>query len=205
MKIILTKTLFLSTLFLFSHIVAIQSQNIQLKEYLINLPITSKLGGSNSRPLATSEAFTFIGANTPKKYKNDFLSGNKLFNFKWLTQKNKQNNLDGLGPVFNQRSCSDCHINNGRGIHNIDNNELQKTFTVKISDSNNQPIKNYGMQLQDKAILNSLPEADFSIDWYETKDQYDDGEIFYLRKPKLIIEKSTYEPLPKNYKFSIRQ
>ena len=72
MKIILTKTLSLSTLFLISHIVALQSQNIQLKKYLINLPITSKLGGSNSRPLATSEAFTFIGANTPEEYKNDF-------------------------------------------------------------------------------------------------------------------------------------
>ena len=116
MKRILTNTILLSTLFFFKNIIISHAENFFTRDYLINLPLSHKLGGSISRPVSSSEALTFIKPSASIIDKDDFLLGNKLFNFQWLEPENIKTNLDGLGPIFNRKACSDCHIRNGRGI-----------------------------------------------------------------------------------------
>ena len=207
MKRILTNTILLSTLFFFKNIIISHAENFFTRDYLINLPLSHKLGGSISRPVSSSEALTFIKPSASIIDKDDFLLGNKLFNFQWLEPENIKTNLDGLGPIFNRKACSDCHIRNGRGIHSkkISN----RTFVIKILEprktSKNKKLNIFfGEQIQDRAIHNSKPEAKVSIRWIETKHKYVDGEIYFLRKPKLIIETISPENISSDTIFSIR-
>ena len=51
---------------------------------------------------------------------------------------------EGLGPIFNQSSCVDCHPGNGRGIPDLS--------LIRFSMGHNLVLAMGGPQLQDKAI-----------------------------------------------------
>ena len=207
MKRILTNTKWLFTLFFLKNFSIANAGDFLNIDYLDSTLITDKLGGTTSRPVSSSEALTFIKPSASRDEKNDFLFGNKLFNFQWLSPGNIQKNLDGLGPKFNQRACSDCHIRNGRGIHV--NNSGKRTFVVKVLESkklleDTESSHFIGKQIQDSAIVNSAPEAKIKIKWFETKHKYSDGENYFLRKPKLIIEKKWAKKIKPGTVLSIR-
>jgi len=45
----------------------------------------------------------------------NFFVGNSFFNQNWVSSPASTTARDGLGPVFNARSCSSCHFKDGRG------------------------------------------------------------------------------------------
>ena len=44
----------------------------------------------------------------------DFKVGNGLFRKLWVTAPSSTQASDGLGPLFNARSCQNCHLKDGR-------------------------------------------------------------------------------------------
>ncbi len=129
-----------------------------VRDRLLAIPVTSELGGDTTRPLATAEAFTFISANAPSKVKGGFTFGNQLFNTVWVPAPGPQTTTDGLGPVFNREACSDCHINNGRGLPPPEVGAPMDSMLVRISvpgeDQHGGPkgVPGYGDQLQDRGV-----------------------------------------------------
>ncbi|HET7903114.1 MAG TPA: di-heme oxidoredictase family protein [Candidatus Eisenbacteria bacterium] len=58
---------------------------------------------------------------------------------------------EGLGPVFNNRSCASCHSSDGRGV-------LENSL-VRFSRAGDPAVAEGGPQLQDKAVPGADPET----------------------------------------------
>ncbi len=68
----------------------------------------------------------------------------------------------GLGPLHNAKSCSACHVLNGRG-RSVQGESL---FRIALNkDKGDKPVPNLGFQLQDKATLGYEPEASVIREW----------------------------------------
>ncbi len=68
----------------------------------------------------------------------------------------------GLGPLHNAKSCSACHVLNGRGRAVLG----ESLFRVSLNKGNgDQPVPYIGFQLQDRATLGYEPEASVVREW----------------------------------------
>src|SRR3546814_19415035 len=45
----------------------------------------------------------------------DFWVGDGIFRKLWVSSPSSTTSSDGLGPLFNARSCQSCHLKDGRG------------------------------------------------------------------------------------------
>ncbi|HEX4850267.1 MAG TPA: di-heme oxidoredictase family protein, partial [Puia sp.] len=113
----------------------------------------------------------------------------------------------GLGPVFNNVSCINCHRNDGEGIPTagFSNSGLLFRISQPGTDPRGGPlaVEGYGGQIQDQAVLGARPEASIDISYTDLPVQYPDGSIAILRKPTYTITNS-YLPLPAGYMISPR-
>ncbi len=139
-----------------------------------------------------------------------FVSGNSIFNVNWVTAPASTEDLDGLGPVFNARSCSACHFKDGRGqpppLPGEDALSLIIQLSVPGAGPNNAPIPepNYGGQLNNRAILGVPVEGKLQISWQEIPGNYPDGTAYSLRKAILEITELGYGPMAGNTLMSPR-
>lgn len=173
-----------------------------VRDRLLAVPVTAELGGTTTRPVATAEAFTFITANAPGNVKAGFTFGNQLFNTIWRPAPGPQPTTDGLGPTFNREACSDCHINNGRGLPPAPDKNIMETMLVRLSipgedqHGGPNPVPVYGDQLQDRAIEGVPAEGRAIMDWEEMPGTYGDGTPYSLRKPTIRFEDLAFGPMP---------
>ena len=58
---------------------------------------------------------------------------------------------DGLGPLFNARSCAGCHPGDGRGRPPQSAAEISG-LVLKLSGADGAPHPVHGSQLQDRAV-----------------------------------------------------
>jgi CxxC motif-containing protein (DUF1111 family) len=73
-------------------------------------------GGKNGTVIDESaNAFGFQINGLGAQEKLDFFVGNSFFNQNWVQSPSSTTARDGLGPLFNARSCSGCHFKDGRG------------------------------------------------------------------------------------------
>lgn len=181
-----------------------------LRAQLLAIPVTSKLGGDTTRPVATKDAFTFIAGNATEAHKPIFARGNAAFIAKWDPAPGGKPAFDGLGPLFNRTSCLDCHIDNGRGEPPAGPDVVLDSSLVRVSipgfDPNGgpNPVPIYGDQIQDRGILDVPPEATPQITWSETQHTYADGTPFSLRRPTITLANPGYGPFPENMMTSLR-
>ena len=127
--------------------------------------------------------------------------GNSFFNLNWVTAPASTTARDGLGPVFNSRSCSGCHFKDGRGRPPIFDGEQNHGFLLRLSIAgispnggpNPHPI--YGGQLQDRAVPDYTPEGGFTITYEEVRGEYNDGTPYSLRKPTYRFNNLAYDEM----------
>ncbi|MUU79787.1 di-heme oxidoreductase family protein [Winogradskyella endarachnes] len=117
-----------------------------------------------------------------------FSTGNSLFNQNWVSAPASTTARDGLGPTFNARACAGCHFKDGRGGPLV-NGQNSDGFLMRISMpgqdiyGNNNPVPNYGTQLQDRAN-NDIPyEAKVNVTYEYINGEYADGTTYQLQKP----------------------
>lgn len=72
-------------------------------------------GAATSINPVTEDSFSHISANIPFEEEQQFRLGNALFRKLWVSAPSSTQASDGLGPLFNARSCMSCHVNDGRG------------------------------------------------------------------------------------------
>lgn len=114
----------------------------------------------------------------------------------------------GLGPIFNQNSCSSCHNSEGRGKAPDGGTNYESLF-FKISlpgkDENGGPlpVPGFGLQIQDRAVFGVVPEARIEQRWEPKTIEFPDGEMVELRQPVYDIQNS-YLPLPAGVMLSAR-
>lgn len=132
----------------------------------------------------SSLAFSYQIPGLNPQEKLDFFVGNSFFNQNWVEAPSSTTARDGLGPLFNARSCAGCHFRDGRG-EPLANKGLLFRLSIPGVGSNGEPIPdvNYGGQLNDNSIQNVSGEGLFSVFYNEQSYQFPDGETYSLRTP----------------------
>lgn len=138
-----------------------------------------------------------------------FITGNSFFNRNWVTSPASTEDLDGLGPLFNSRSCSGCHFKDGRGRPPSPGEPLvSMLFRLsrpgKSENGGPVPVPDYGLQLGTRAILGVPVEGTADISYQEIPGQYTDGQAYSLRKPEYEFTDLGYGPIGTDVLFSPR-
>jgi CxxC motif-containing protein (DUF1111 family) len=82
----------------------------------------------------------------------DYLTGQALFEKIWVSAPSSTQASDGLGPLYNARSCAQCHIGAGKG-------QLPDALILRV---NNDYL---GKQLQTRAVSGLAAEARVEISY----------------------------------------
>ncbi|HVG49312.1 MAG TPA: di-heme oxidoredictase family protein [Rubellimicrobium sp.] len=165
-------------------------------------------GAATVRARLGTDAFSQASGNMDFEREMDFKLGNALFRRDWVSAPSSTSASDGLGPLFNARSCQACHILDGRGHtpQGPDDEALSVFLRVSVPDPGGlthgiegfvptaaDPV--YGGQIQDKAVQGQTPEARFSVTWEEIDVPLAGGEIAHLRRPTYEAADLAFGPL----------
>jgi|ETNmetMinimDraft_22_1059887.scaffolds.fasta_scaffold00099_15 CxxC motif-containing protein (DUF1111 family) len=143
------------------------------------------------------EAFAQPAENLDPRSLAQFFSGDTIFNTNWVNVTSVVQGRDGLGPLFNTRSCSSCHFKDGRG-EPPKPGEISNGLLVRLSipgrNENGGPLPHpiYGNQLSVRALPSLEPEASVAVDYQEIEGSYPDGTIYRIQKPTYKIETWAY-------------
>lgn len=163
-------------------------------------PLEERLAGEFSIYDKSPNAFSQAGAPLSGDAELSFFVGNSFFNQNWVTAPASTTARDGLGPVFNSRSCSGCHFKDGRGRAPAFDGERSTGFLLRLSvpgsDIHGEPLPDpvYGGQLQDQAVAKVPVEGQFRIVYEELQGSYADGTPYSLRDPQYILENLAFGP-----------
>src|ERR1051326_7210123 len=158
---------------------------------------------------ATRNAFNFPAPNLSADHRTAFFVGNSFFNQNWVTAPASTAGRDGLGPLFNARSCSACHFKDGRS-RPPELGEPMTTMLLRLSipgaGDHGQPLPDptYGGQLQGRAILGVPPEGDAYVEYRAVPSRFADGQEYSLRQPSYSIRNLGYGPLARGLMISPR-
>ena len=79
------------------------------------MPHDARSGGTATVFDTTHDAFSQPSSWLGAVQRRAFFVGNSFFNLAWVSAPASVADRDGLGPLFNARSCSGCHFKDGRG------------------------------------------------------------------------------------------
>ncbi len=126
----------------------------------------------------------------------EFYVGNSFFNQNWVVAPASASARDGLGPLYNARSCSGCHFKDGRGRAPLFDGELSTGFLLRLAIGNGlYSDPRYGGQLQDQAIPGIVVEGSVGISYEAVSGTFPDGKPYALRKPTYFITSLGYGSL----------
>jgi CxxC motif-containing protein (DUF1111 family) len=134
----------------------------------------------------------------PADRRLDVRLGEAVFGKLWASAPASTKSSDGLGPLFNARSCQSCHFGGGRGRPAAVAEEapLSLLFRLSIPPRTAQdrallasgragtiPDPLFGQQLQPFAVQGLPAEPRIAIDWSEHPVTLADGLVVTLRRP----------------------
>lgn len=171
---------------------------------------------------AFSSGLTFAASNVEKdafqqpfpklstELKFSHSLGRSIFEKFWVASPSSTTASDGLGPLYNARSCHSCHLNNAKGHapkHNQNASEVP-SFFVRLKQwprPENFDVKsavsadpNYGTQLQTLSTTELAPEANLRIKYQYHSLSFADGTPIELRKPQYQLNRLAYGTLHQN-------
>lgn len=166
-------------------------------------------GGETTVFIENNKAFSRPLANiTPKTLRHHSI-GNSFFNQNWIEAPASALGRDGLGPMFNARSCSACHPHDGKGRPLMNGvNKLGMVTRISIPglapDGGPLGDPKYGTQLADFSLPDMEAEARLRIKYIKTLIELGDDQSIFLRKPELIVSELSMGPLSTDTRFSNR-
>ncbi len=142
--------------------------------------------------------------------REQFARGRGLFNQVWMAAPSLDKEHDGLGPTYNQPSCSACHLRNGRGQSPASERERMRGALVRLSISDPDVAHGtlshpaYGEQFNDAAITGIPAEGRVVISWLEHTENFADGEVISLRRPVISFTNLAFGPAGDDLLTSLR-
>jgi len=166
-------------------------------------------GAATSIEPADGNAFSHLSANLTFAEEELFKLGNALFTKLWVSSPSSTQASDGLGPLFNARSCQSCHIKDGRGHPPEGGTDATSMFlrlarpartaaeraAIATHQVINFPDASYGEQLQDLAVPGLAAEGKMTIHYTEQPVTLADGTVVSLRQPHYGVDALGYGPL----------
>ncbi len=173
-----------------------------------------KPGGSATLKRINTRTFIHPSGNLSIDDELDFWDGFSFFRDPWIAAPAATTDRDGLGPLFNARSCKACHARGGRGKEAVEGVSKPMALLIRLGDKQNgsRVDKNYGGQLQPFSIALShhkitkkiKPEAEVKLSYQYIEGSYSDGETYQLRKPNYELVNLNYGALEDNTVLSPR-
>ena len=112
------------------------------------------------RRVTASLAAVLAMATTAAADPFDTAMGKALFARNWVAAPASTDASDGLGPLFNARSCNACHAGGGPARFETENGALKaRGLVVRSGDPDGQPHPQLGAQLQTMALPGLGAEA----------------------------------------------
>ncbi len=166
-------------------------------------------GAATVRVRRDADAFSQSSGNITFEDELNFKVGNGLFRKLWVSSPSSTLASDGLGPLFNARSCQRCHIKDGRGHppESAQDNAISMFLRVSIPGAPqdaiseiegylaSRPDPTYGTQLQDFAVQGHPSEYRLEITYEEEIVTLADGVQVSLRHPTYVAADLGYGPL----------
>lgn len=177
-------------------------------------PGEDKPGGAATSRASTDNrnAFSQFSGNMSFSQEFDFKIGNAIFRKTWVSAPSSTKSSDGLGPLYNARSCQGCHLKDGRGHPPSANwpEDTAVSMFLRLSippetEEQRQALSSgrvnvigeptYGGQLQNFAIQGHRGEGQMHIDYVDVRVSLNGGEIVTLRKPTYSVKELGYGPM----------
>ncbi len=160
-------------------------------------------------PLQNNKAFSTPINDLSSKQLSKFSAGRSLFKKLWIAAPTATKASDGLGPLYNARSCFQCHINAGRGqVPDTGKRAVSLFMRLSIPPQNDtekallQEHKlnviaepTYGTQLQNFAVTGLASEGELQISFNDISINLVDDETVVLHKPSYQIDNLQYGEL----------
>ncbi|MER9029884.1 di-heme oxidoredictase family protein [Mesorhizobium sp. M0674] len=170
---------------------------------------TMQGGAGTSRKQVDRDAFSQPSENITFEEQGNFKLGNALFRKNWVSSPSSTQASDGLGPLFNERACQNCHLKDGRGRPPAADSRTTSMFLRLARDAStaeekteiaahkvlNFPDPVYGAQLQELAVPGLKGEGRMYVDYREEKVTLGDGSVVWLRQPSYSVDGLGYGPL----------
>lgn len=154
-------------------------------------------GAATSFKPLNSSAYSHPSGNMAFDRELDFKVGDGIFRKLWVSSPSSTTSSDGLGPLFNARSCQSCHLKDGRGQPPARGEpavalflrlsippqtaEDRKRLARRHASGIEEPT--YGGQLQNFAIQGIPGEGEMEIAYSDLPVEFTDGEVVTLQKP----------------------
>lgn len=179
-------------------------------------PYETMQGGAGTvDKLVNADIFSHPAANLDFEGRQEFLVGNGLFRKDWVSSPSSTQASDGLGPLFNARSCQACHVKDGRGsLPNLGTTGKMDSVGLLIrlalppsadaaraavsADADAAkwlPDPVYGEQLQPFAVSGLPAEGRVHIDYTEVPVALNGGETVVLLEPAYRVLDLGYGPM----------
>jgi CxxC motif-containing protein (DUF1111 family) len=166
---------------------------------VVSQPCSADLltGGDTTVFDKSANAFGLPATNLPLEEHPRFFAGNAFFNTNWVDASSEVNGRDGLGPLFNVRSCSACHFKDGRGQppagSAIPNGWLMRISIPGATEKGApKPDPVYGNQISVRALPGAEPEARIRIKYKTLQDVYPDYVAYQLLEPTYSLGNWAY-------------
>ena len=177
---------------------------------ILQLPGDDRLSGGETTVFVTSDkAFARPLANIGRLTRRQHTVGNSFFNQNWVAAPASTTARDGLGYLFNARSCSACHVRDGRGAPPASGEDalglvMRLSVPGRLPTGGPVPDPAYGLQLSERALPGVKPEGHVRVTYREEKGTYGDGSSFSLRRPTYEVVDLAAGPLHPDIRFSPR-
>ena len=167
-------------------------------------------GAQTVRASDTADAFSQPAENLTFEQELDFRVGNGMFRRIWVSAPASTIASDGLGPLYNARSCQRCHLKDGRGHppEGPDDTAVSMFLRVSIPAPDmaeteryiegthaTAPEPTYGTQLQDFSLPGHAPEYRLDIAYEDVEVPLSGGEVATLRQPTYTAADLGYGPM----------
>lgn len=166
-------------------------------------------GAATVRAKRNADVFSQPSGNISFEDELTFKVGNGLFRKLWVSSPSSTLASDGLGPLYNARSCQRCHLKDGRGHppQGPEDNAISMFLRVSIPDTQADgiadiegylatlPDPTYGTQLQDFSLAGHAAEYRLDIQYEDIEVALSDGETASLRHPTYTAADLGYGPL----------
>src|SRR5882672_8731575 len=124
----------------------------------------------------------------------DLALGRALFERAWVSAPASTKSTDGLGPLYNARSCASCHTGARRLPGDESGQAIPSAIIFKFVGASALD-STYGAQLQTAGVHGLPAEGRALITYQEIPVALSDGRVVRLRAPSYRIVDLGYGPL----------
>ena len=175
-------------------------------------------GGATSIEPAGRDSFARMSGNLPADAEMRFHLGRALFRKLWTAAPSSTQASDGLGPLFNARSCESCHQRDGRGRPPVDGKPgpalLIRLARPAVTDAERKALDShlaltvpdpvYGGQVQERAVTGLAAEGTVEIATTTRIERLSGGEEVTLNAPSYRIAAPAFGPVGRDTTLSPR-